>query len=383
LLKKRSGSLLLFLLICYGVAFVASLLTRPEIAGWYSTLTKPAWGPPNWLFGPVWTILYGLIAIAGWRVWCRAASRKRTAVLWLFAAQLAVNFLWSPVFFNLHKIGLAVFVIGTLGLLILLFAVASWGFERVSSWLFLPYLIWVSLASALNYTIWTMNPPMAAANTARPVASALFLTESLDGEGFPPDSSWEKASPVRFDTDWKGQNADPERYTEVRLLWRPETIFLRFFAKYRALNVYGIARADGWREELWERDVAEVFLQPDASRPLRYKEFEIAPNGFWIDLAISDGERNELHSGLRRRVRLDEKRKFWIAELALPVRSLTEHFDSGQTWRVNFYRVEGDAEPRFYSAWSPTFSPQPNFHVPDRFGTLVFNRNGPMIHSGP
>jgi translocator protein len=372
LLKKRLGSLLLFLLICYAVAFVASLLTRPEIATWYSTLAKPSWRPPNWLFGPVWSILYGLMAVAGWRVWCAPTSKKRTVALWLFGLQLAINFLWSPVFFNLHRIGLAVFIIGTLWLLILLFVIETWRFDRIASLLFVPYLIWVSFASALNYTIWTMNPLSASNSEDRPVASAVFLGEPLDGEGFPVNASWMSASPVQFASDWKGENSDPERSTEVRLLWTRETLYIRFLARYRTLNIFKDARADGWRDELWDRDVVEVFLQPNSADPLRYQEFEIAPNGFWIDLAISHGDKSELHSGLRRRVSLDEAGKSWTAELALPMKALSEQFAPDQVWRANFYRVEGNHEPRFYSAWSPTHSPQPNFHVPSRFGSLMF-----------
>jgi len=98
----------------------------------------------------------------------------------------------------------------------------------------------------------------------------------------------------------------------------------------------------------------------------------VSPNNMWIDLAVSHGKIEELHSGLRRRVSLDENAKAWTAELAIPMKALTAQFDPKKSWRANFYRIEGENEPRFYAAWSPTLTPKPSFHVPARFGTLVF-----------
>jgi alpha-galactosidase len=237
-----------------------------------------------------------------------------------------------------------------------------------------PYLLCVSFVAGLNYTIWAMNPDSRTVQTGLPTAIALRLTDKPDADGFPDKSSWQKAPSVRFDQDWRGQNADAGRATEVRLLWTPQMLFLRFHASYRTLNVFPGAREDGWRDQLWDRDVAEAFLQPDFTDPLKYKEFEVAPNGFWIDLEISHGARAELHSKLRRRVVRDAAEKTWTAELAIPMHSLTPTFDSNHVWRANFYRVEGTSEPRFYSAWSATYSPEPDFHVPASFGRLVFKQ---------
>ncbi len=205
-----------------------------------------------------------------------------------------------------------------------------------------------------------------------PTAFAQPLTVPPDAEGLPAESAWKLSPGVRFDHDWQAQNADPDRATEVQLLWTPDTLFLRFQVKYRNITVFPDAREDGWRDELWNGDVAEVFLQPDSRDPWKYKEFEISPNGFWIDLDIINRRHTELHSKLRRRVVQDPQAKTWTAELAIPMLSLTPHFDATQSWRVNFFRVEGAAEPRFYSAWSPTYSREPDFHVPRAFGKLVF-----------
>jgi alpha-galactosidase len=204
------------------------------------------------------------------------------------------------------------------------------------------------------------------------IAIAARMRGRTDAEGFPEASSWEAASSLRFHADWRGKNADPDRETDVALLWTPETLYLRFRAKYRTITVFADAEPNGRRDQLWDRDVAEVFLQPNESDHRRYKEFEISPNGMWIDLDIAPGKKLDLQSGLRRRVTLNEARKTWIAELALPTKSLVERFDPAATWRVNFYRVEGAREPRFYSAWRPTGTRVPNFHVPEAFGTLIF-----------
>src|SRR5262249_45854152 len=103
-----------------------------------------------------------------------------------------------------------------------------------------------------------------------------------------------------------------------------------------------------------------------------YREFEVSPNGFWIDLDIAPGQKHDLKSGLRRRVRMDTPASTWTAELAIPMSSLVREFDAKAAWRVNFFRVEGEGGPRFYSAWQPTHTPRPNFHVPAAFGELVF-----------
>lgn len=190
--------------------------------------------------------------------------------------------------------------------------------------------------------------------------------------GFPQMQAWSNAPLVRFDTDWQGQNPDPQRSTEVRLLWTTESLYLRFVSRYRVLTVFPDADPNGRRDKLWDRDVAEVFLQPDSSILRQYKEIEVSPNGFWIDLDINNGALADLHSNLKRRVAVDDAAKTWTAELAIPMKSLVPHFDPQAIWRVNFYRVEGPAEPRFYSSWQPTNTSQPNFHVPELFGYLKF-----------
>lgn len=206
---------------------------------------------------------------------------------------------------------------------------------------------------------------------AAEVAIAQRLVGPLDC-GFPSSADWAAAPPLRFCTDWRGQNPDLVRETEVRLLWSPKTLYLHFTARFRVVTLFAAAEPSGRRDQLWDRDVAEAFLQPPSSPPGNYKEFEISPNGFWIDLDITPEKRRDLKSRMKHRARIDGQHKIWHGELAIPINSLTLKFDPSQEWRANFYRVEGPAEPRFYSAWRPTMTPQPNFHVPEAFGRLVF-----------
>ena len=204
------------------------------------------------------------------------------------------------------------------------------------------------------------------------VVLASQFAGSLDTGGFPHEEAWDRAIPIRFDSDWQGKNADPQRETEVRLLWSPESLYMKFRCRYRNLTVFDDSDSNGRRDKLWDRDVAEVFLQPDSTSPRRYWEFEIAPNGMWIDLDISPSGKRDPQSGMLSRVVLKQKEKLWTAELAIPMSALVQHFDPSYPWRVNFFRVEGATEPRFYSAWRPTHTPQPNFHVPEAFGVLRF-----------
>jgi alpha-galactosidase len=193
---------------------------------------------------------------------------------------------------------------------------------------------------------------------------------SLDARN--PAPEWQSASPVTFCADWQGANPDPSRQTEVRVLWTPRTLYLRYECRYRELFVFDDSDPNGRRDQLWDRDVAEAFLQPDPSRPRYYREFEVSPNGMWIDLDIFPGGLSDLKSGLSRSVWLDREKYTWAAELAIPIKALTEAFDPAAVWRVNFYRVEGTQEPRFYSAWQATRAAQPNFHVPEAFGKMRF-----------
>ena len=208
--------------------------------------------------------------------------------------------------------------------------------------------------------------------TANAEIVASYASQPIHLDAAKPAQDWQKAAPVAFCADWQGKNVYPGRETVVRALWTPKVLYLRFECAYRALNVFPDSDPNGRRDHLWDRDVAEAFLQPDPGRERFYKEFEVAPNGMWIDLDIGPGLQADLKSGMQRSVQIDEKQHRWTAELAIPMGALTDRFDPNAPWRVNFFRVEGGAEPRNYYAWRPTHTPEPNYHVPSAFGTMRF-----------
>jgi translocator protein len=149
---KRFGSLILFLLLTVGGGLAIGLLTAP--GAWYAGLAKPPFNPPGFVFAPVWTVLYVVIAVAGWRSFRRNPGSWPMRLWW---TQLALNFLWSPVFFAAHRIGLAFLVIVLLLAAIVAFVALSWRQERAAAGLFIPYAAWVGFAAVLNGSIWLLN----------------------------------------------------------------------------------------------------------------------------------------------------------------------------------------------------------------------------------
>jgi benzodiazapine receptor len=147
-----------FLLLCYAVAAVGALSTIAAIPTWYAALNKPSFNPPNWIFGPVWTLLYTLMAVAAWMVWRRpSTSSARLDALMVFALQLTLNFLWTPIFFHFHLLLTSVVVIALLWLAIVATILMFWRVSRIAAALLLPYLVWVSFATALNVAILQLN----------------------------------------------------------------------------------------------------------------------------------------------------------------------------------------------------------------------------------
>ncbi len=146
-----------FLLLCFAVAGIGGAVTASSVNGWYQTLNKPSFNPPDWIFGPVWTTLFVLMALAAALVWRRGRMPGRGAALGWFLAQLALNLAWSCLFFGLQAIG------GAFVCLILLWAAIAGtlaGFHRIDRWaglLLVPYLAWVSFAGLLNFVIWRLN----------------------------------------------------------------------------------------------------------------------------------------------------------------------------------------------------------------------------------
>ncbi|WP_199902419.1 TspO/MBR family protein [Azospirillum sp. B4] len=148
----RARSLMLFVVLVLAVGLAIGYLTAPGY--WYLKLAKPGFTPPNWVFAPAWTVLYVLIAIAGWRV-CRRDCDGRPMRLWWI--QLVLNFFWSPIFFAAHLPGLALADILLMLVAILAFIATAWRQDRLAAVLFLPYAAWVAFATALNAGIYLLN----------------------------------------------------------------------------------------------------------------------------------------------------------------------------------------------------------------------------------
>ena len=154
---RQIRGLIVFLGICYLVAAIGAWVTLPAVAfgGWYTFVPKPAWTPPSWLFGPVWTILYTLMGLAGWLVWRQAGCVMAAAApMALFTIQLVFNLAWTLIFFGQHLPGAALLDIVFLWLAIFATMLTFRRIHPLAGWLLLPYLLWVSYAASLNYGIW-------------------------------------------------------------------------------------------------------------------------------------------------------------------------------------------------------------------------------------
>jgi benzodiazapine receptor len=151
---KSALGLLVTLALTLSAGFIGS---RFPVDDWYAALSKPAWTPPNSLFGPVWGVLYLVIALAAWLVWRKAGLAGATVPLPVFALQLLLNAAWSWLFFGLHQVGVALVEIALLWLSIVATIVLFWRLSPASGLLMIPYLLWVSFATALNLAIWRLN----------------------------------------------------------------------------------------------------------------------------------------------------------------------------------------------------------------------------------
>ena len=149
--------LVVFVGLCLAVGALGGWVTAGSVKTWHTTINKPSFTPPNWVFGPVWTGLYVLMGVAAWRVWCKARPDQLRVPLALFAVQLALNLAWSVVFFGAHRIGGAVVVIVGLEAAILATMVAFRRMDGLAALLLVPYALWVAFAAVLNVAVWKSN----------------------------------------------------------------------------------------------------------------------------------------------------------------------------------------------------------------------------------
>jgi tryptophan-rich sensory protein len=143
-----------WLLLCFAAASLGGLF-GPD--AWFAALKKPSWNPPGWLFAPVWSTLYTMMAVAAWLVWRQGGWSRQRRPLLFFLAQLALNALWTPLFFGLHMPGVAFAEIVVLWLAIAATICVFRPLSRTAAWLLAPYLAWVTFAAMLNFTLWRLN----------------------------------------------------------------------------------------------------------------------------------------------------------------------------------------------------------------------------------
>ena len=152
--ERQIPALIGWLALCFAASAGGLFVS---VDGWYAGLQKPSWNPPPWVFGPAWTLLYVLMAIAAWMIWREGGWKRQKLALSLFLAQWFLNALWTPLFFGLHRSGIAFAEILGLWFALALTVVSFWRVRKLAGYLLLPYLAWVTFAGTLNFTIWRLN----------------------------------------------------------------------------------------------------------------------------------------------------------------------------------------------------------------------------------
>ncbi len=227
------------------------------------------------------------------------------------------------------------------------------------------------------------NPAPSPCEVSRPTATfSIPHRTTAPGLNIDPNSpAWRDARSAWIGKDCSRQVDYPDLKTEVRGFWTDTDLYFLFVCPYRSLNLFVPSQTDRARRGLWDRDVVEMFLGDDWDNIRHYREFEIAPTADWIDLAI-DLDRPHVGdgwtSGWQTLARIDEPAKVWYAACRIPLRSVTgKVVGPGTRWRANLYRIDGDGpDPkRRFMCWQPTCvkDRDPN-HVPENFGTLVFEK---------
>jgi len=204
---------------------------------------------------------------------------------------------------------------------------------------------------------------------------ARLASRPIDVSNF-EDALWQQCQPITIEHYWSGEPAPSSRHADARICWSSEALHVRFLcAQQEPLVVSEKPRTDTKTLGLWDRDVCEIFLAPAPVNPSRYFEFEAAPNGEWVDLGITitpSGRETDwdFNSGLTTAAKLE--REQLCVGMRIPWSEAIPKPEAGEEWRVNLFRCVGPESPERYLAWRPTRTAEPNFHVPEAFGSLRF-----------
>ncbi len=191
------------------------------------------------------------------------------------------------------------------------------------------------------------------------------------------NADWDRVKAIKLTRYWSGELAPAGRHAEARILWSDDSLSVRFVCRQKEpLFVSSNPQTETKTMGLWERDVCEVFVAPDPKQPNCYFEFEAAPTGEWVDLAVhvKPVQREtqwDFVSGMTTTARIGKDQI--ILAMRIPWGDRIRKPQRGERWRVNLFRCVGSSQDRGYLAWQPTHTEQPNFHVPEAFGWLVFD----------
>jgi alpha-galactosidase len=217
-----------------------------------------------------------------------------------------------------------------------------------------------------------------ASYTSNVSLNSQHITRDFVPDGDLDKGVWRLMPRAAFDHNYTGTKRYPELKTEIASLWSDKYVYFAFWCSYREINVYKAEDPAKERWELWERDVVEVFINPQPEKTNHYYEFEVAPNNQWLDLEINLDKTpfNDAgwNSGFEHAVRVDEKRHLWMCEMRIPLSVMKAQIGPGTQWRGNFYRAEGTGseEQRSLLAWSTVPARDEAFHNPSRFGIIRF-----------
>ena len=198
----------------------------------------------------------------------------------------------------------------------------------------------------------------------------------IESEPGPKGDAWEPADVIRVETYWSGEAAAPGCRYEARICWSEAFLYVRFDCDHaEQLVISSDPVLNAKTIGLWERDVCEIFIAPERTEPRRYFEFEVAPTGEWLDLAIDSttGKRItdwDYRSGMQAAARIEDSRV--LMSIRIPWEAFGKKPETGDVWLGNIFRCIGEGETRRYLAWQPTMTEKPNFHVPEAFGEFHF-----------
>jgi len=240
----------------------------------------------------------------------------------------------------------------------------------------------IGVLAGAGLALFPLSLPSQIATPTQPsYASDLRLLAKRAPADFLPDgdlskAAWKHANSAKFDRDISGRSHHPEVLTRVASIWTETHIYFAFWSRYDSLNVYEGEDPAAERWQLWDRDVVEVFLNPQPERVNHYYELEVAPNNQWVDLEIDKTKEpfNDVtwNSGFEHATSIDAKNHIWTTEVRIPISSMNvSAIHPGTAWRANFFRAAGNGgdEHRKFLAWSIVPEGK-TFHIPTRFGIL-------------